>query len=390
MKYSRLIAGLLVVVLALWIIVGEQMSGASADAVVNARVVTLRAPVAGGLTVPERPLGARVTRGETLASISDPLVDSVRLHDLQMEQRLAQAEMDEVETLLSNARTLQDGLRDRVDIYRRERLAELEERLARAEERLALLEAGPPSVPVSGEEIDGTGADTGRLPAEPATRDLALSHARERVAVLSIARDAARQNVFLGDGYNDAPNAEQRMVELQGQIDQLDARLVTSRERLAALEERAGRERVRVNSQAGGDIAAPVDGIFWEVLEQDGVTVQRGDPIIRVADCTSAFVTLSVTERVYNQLSIGQAAKFRLGGQSQVHEATVGRLAGSGAAAVYRHLAVAPSPRHLERYDVTLIVPDLAADSTDSCLIGRTGRAFFDRRPLDWLRDLFA
>jgi multidrug resistance efflux pump len=49
MKYGRLIIGIVAVITALWIILGEQMSGASADAVVNAPVVTVRAPVAGNL-----------------------------------------------------------------------------------------------------------------------------------------------------------------------------------------------------------------------------------------------------------------------------------------------------------------------------------------------------
>ena len=56
MKYKRLILGLLAIILALWIIVGEQMSGATADAVVNAPIVTMRATVSGNLTVPARQL----------------------------------------------------------------------------------------------------------------------------------------------------------------------------------------------------------------------------------------------------------------------------------------------------------------------------------------------
>ena len=132
-----------------------------------------------------------------------------------------------------------------------------------------------------------------------------------------------------------------------------------------------------------------MDGLLWEVLEAEGVTVQRGDPLLRLVDCQATLVTVSVTERVYNGLSVGQAATFRLGGTSEVHDATISRLAGSGAATVYRNLAVAPSQRHLERYDVALIVPALRQAGPEGCMIGRTGRAFFDTRPLDGLRNLF-
>ena len=68
--------------------------------------------------------------------------------------------------------------------------------------------------------------------------------------------------------------------------------------------------------------------------------------------------------------------------------ANLARLAGSGAETVYRNLAVAPSQRHLQRYDVAVDVPGLAEDAGLACAIGRTGRVFFAARPLDWLRGL--
>lgn len=117
--------------------------------------------------------------------------------------------------------------------------------------------------------------------------------------------------------------------------------------------------------------------------------MQRGDAVARLLDCGSTLVTLSVTESVYNTLNVGDAALFRLRGETGNFDATVLRLAGAGAATFYRNLAVAPSQKHLERYDVTLLVPGLAADPELRCAIGRTGRVFFDRRPLDWLRSLW-
>ncbi|KIN72603.1 Curdlan synthesis protein [Sulfitobacter guttiformis KCTC 32187] len=101
------------------------------------------------------------------------------------------------------------------------------------------------------------------------------------------------------------------------------------------------------------------------------------------------MVNLSVSEGVYNTLTAGQSAEFRLLGSSRVFEATVLRLAGTGAATIYRNLAVAPSSKHLERYDVSLLVGGLHEDPELGCAVGRTGRVFFDRRPLDWLRRLF-
>lgn len=389
MNYTRVIVGVLAIVIALWIIVGEQMSGASADAVVNAPIVTLRAPVAGNLQMPARQPGSRATRGEVMASIVNPIVDRIRLDDLMMEVRFADAARDQIATLLSETQNIRRGLLERTRIFRARRLEELRARLSHAEARLALLQAGGQADQAGDQQLlDAVEQNDDRLPAEPRLNALVLDHARERVDVLRIALKAAEENVFLGDGYNDAPNAEQRVVELDSEIASLTTRLAEAEARSLAIQERADRERVRVNGQTGGELHSPVDGLFWQVLEADSVNVQRGDPILRLVDCQATMVTLSVTERVFNGLTIGQPARFRLGGSSDVHDATVGRLAGTGAETIYRNLAVAPSQRHLERFDVALIVPALRQSTAEGCMIGRTGRAFFETRPLDGLRDL--
>lgn len=397
MKYRRLILGLIAVAVALWIIVGEQMSGASADAVVNAPVVTLRATVAGNLSVPARQLGTRVAQGEVIASIQDPVVDRVRLDDLLMEMRLEEATRDQIAALMEDTEANRQALLERTGIFRERRLEELRTRLSHAEARLAILEGAPDEGSLAGDEAGDEAGEAllaaveetpERIPGEPRLEALVLDHARERVEVLRIALRAAEENVFLGDGYNDSPNAEQRAVELAGEIAVLETRLAEAEARLAAVGERVDRERLRVNGLTGGEMQSPVTGLLWEVLEADGVNVQRGDPLLRLVDCRATMVTASVTERVYNSLAVGDAARFRLGGSSTVYDGTVARLAGSGAETIYRNIAVAPSQRHLERFDVALIVPQLAQLGVEGCMIGRTGRAFFDGRPLDGLRRL--
>lgn len=59
----RFVLGIALVALALWVIVGELITGASADATINARVVKLRAPIAGDLDFPARELGTIVHAG---------------------------------------------------------------------------------------------------------------------------------------------------------------------------------------------------------------------------------------------------------------------------------------------------------------------------------------
>ncbi|HAW23202.1 MAG TPA: HlyD family secretion protein, partial [Pseudomonas sp.] len=319
MRYRRLILGIIAIVVALWIIVGEQMSGASADAMVNAPVITIRAPVAGNLSVPTRQFGARITQGEVIASIEDTVVDRVRLDDLLMEIRLEEATRVQIKALLSETQATREALLQRSQTFRSHRLEELRIRLSHAEARLEIFEAG--GAPTDEDEqrlLEAVDDGAERLPGEPRLDALVLDHARERVEVLQIALRAAEQGVFLGDGYNDAPNAEQRATELASEIAALQTRLAEAEERVAAVGERVDRERLRVNSLTGGDLQAPVTGLMWEVLQADSVNVQRGDPILRLVDCGATIVTASVTERVYNTLAVGEAARFRLGGSSTV------------------------------------------------------------------------
>ena len=53
MKLLRLILSIVLIAVALWVIIAEQMAGASANAFVNAPVVTIRANTAGDLSLPE-------------------------------------------------------------------------------------------------------------------------------------------------------------------------------------------------------------------------------------------------------------------------------------------------------------------------------------------------
>ncbi|WP_421907136.1 HlyD family secretion protein [Mameliella sp.] len=388
MKLLRLGISILLITVALWVIVAEQMAGASANAFVNAPVVTVRASTAGDLSLPDTPFGARVKKGQTIASVEDPLADTVRLNDLRMERGFVEAEIARIEADLEDTRDLRDSLLDRAEIFRAARLEELRTRLHHARLRLAILEGGELPEGTDQEILSLVGELPGRIPMEPGLAPLMLDHARERVEVLEIALATAQEGVFLGDGYNDSPHAKQRATELETVISQLENSLAEAQRRLEAVSTRSRRENLRVNALSGGEIAAPVNGLYWEILQSDGVNVQRGDPILRLVNCDATFVSLSVTELVFNSLRIGEAASFRLTGEDDVYEGTVARLAGAGAATIYQNLAVAPSERHLERYDVALLVPGLTADSERGCSIGRTGRAFFDERPLNWFRAL--
>uniref|UniRef100_UPI0025BFDCE2 HlyD family efflux transporter periplasmic adaptor subunit n=1 Tax=Marivita sp. TaxID=2003365 RepID=UPI0025BFDCE2 len=318
------------------------------------------------------------TENEVLASVTDPLVDAVRLNDLEMELSFAEAEVTRLESLIRATEEIAETLENRSQRFTERQIRDIELQLEHARDRLALY----------GVDADEDAAEQDASLAGNAA-SAAESLARQEVDLLENALAAARNGVFVGDGYNDAPNAEQRRVELVTVLDGFNADLVAAQARRAAIADRVDDARFSVNRLTEDEIEATTNGRIWEVLASDGERLQRGEPILRIVDCDALLVTLSVTENNYNSLRVGDTGQFRLSGSGEVYTGTVTRLAGAGAGTIYQNLAVAPSAEHLERFDVAMAVSGLETDSELSCPVGRTGRVFFEDRPLDWLRSVF-
>ncbi len=405
MRLTRLIIGAAVILLALWVLLGEQLAGTSTDAVVNARLSTIRAPIAGRVVLGARSLGASVQQGEELGTITDAIVDRVRLDDLQMERGIAQAELTRADSLLRAAEGEIGPLDERTATFRAERIAEIESRLEHARARLVLQESTPPVAAPAAAAVPATATTGAEDPlagsvdevqpdAHPEAAgaeiapSIALDYARERVDLLETELRAAEAGVFLAGGYNDAPWSEQQAAQLRTLVEDRRAARVEAASRLEAIDGRLTAARLSTSRVTGAPLSSTVRGQVWEVRADNGEHVQRGQDVMVLLDCESLFVTLSVTESVYSRLAVGSSARFRLSGDGRDYAATVIRLGGSGALTLYRNLAIAPSQKHLERFDVALLVPELATAEGLSCPVGRVGRVFFDRRPLDWLRGL--
>ncbi len=393
MRSIKIVAGLVLIFIALFVIIKEQTAGVSADAFVNARLTTTRAPIAGTFELVSRPLGARIDRGETIGTIVDPLVDNVRLADLNQQHLATKAELDRLNATAEGLTSSIEELQTRAENYQRERIEQLKSQIDGAQASAKAAEARLRYARLSldrSNRLSDQGVRTGealeqsRSLAEVAELDLANAQETVRSARINLA--AAERGIFLGDGYNDAPYSEQRISALEVQRDQLQASAAAQASVLEALDARIRAEQLRVNRLSSASLQANVSGLIWDYLAVSGEAVQRGQDLVTLVDCQSTIVTLSVTERVYNGITLGSSAQFRMNGSDQLLSGVVTRVAGSGASTVYENLAIAPSERHLERFDVTLDVPALRQEPELFCLIGRTGRVFFEDRPLDWLR----
>lgn len=396
MRLWKTVLGILLVGFALYTLVGEQIAGASADAVVNARLTTVRAPIAGRAKLQLKTLGARIRKGDPLGSLADSLVDTSNLFDLRNEQTKAETEAQRLRVTLAAIDSSIARLQARSEAYQSGRIRESEAQLtaARATAHASRSELElykkmlDRSTRLSAQGIEAR-ANFEQAQARVEVARRALESAQAQTAVREVTLDAARRGTFIGDGNNDVPYSDQRLGDLLLRKQEIMAELDAQTRSASALEARIGAERRLINRLSSASLTSNVDGIYWTVEIADGEVVQRGQDLLRLVDCSSTIVTLSVSESVYNSLAAGAVARFRMTGSSKVFEGTVIRLAGAGAADIYRNLAIAPSARHLERYDVALLVPALAADDELGCQVGRTGRVFFDGGPLSWLQRLW-
>lgn len=397
MTSLKILAGLALIVLGLFVILGEQLAAVSADAFINARLTTVSAPIAGEIDLVDRPLGARVSTGDPLASISDPLVDNVRLADLVRERADLDAEAKRNDQQLTTLSKHIVELERRSKVYAEERQRQLSSAVEAAKAASAAAEtklkyarlALQRSLGLRERGIEtGVSLENAQSLVEVTEREVQETAALERAA--AIQAEAAKRGTYLGDGYNDAPYSQQRISELRFEQNRLSAEAVAVEAQIRTLDLRITTERQRVNRFGSMPLNSNVDGILWDYLTASGETVQRGADLVRLVDCSSAMVTLSVSESVYNRIQLGDSVQFRLNGEPRILDGTVTRLAGSGASTLYSNLAVAPSREHLSRFDVTLDIPGLRNDPALRCLIGRTGRVFFEARPMDWLRRLWS
>ena len=362
----------------------------SVEAIVNARVITLRAPIEGELQSGStaREAGAALAPGDVLFRIDDPRADRGRLDDLSRQLAQARDERPRLAARLESARALLSDLSDQTRAFGAARIRQLEARHdaltadaaaahARALDAAAALERAS--------RLTAQGAGTA-VQASLAKRDADVAAQNEisaqgLIAVNDVELASARRGVFVGDSYNDRPTSAQRADDLRQQVVDFEQALNESDRRIARLSQDVADEQARYAQLSSAAVVAPARGSVWEVLTAPGEQVRRGQELVRVLDCGGAMVTATVSESVYNRLRVGAPAHFQPRDGGDDLAGTVISLTGSSTAPA--NFAILPSALARGAYHVTVSVPGLATAQT--CDVGRTGRVVFDGAHADLL-----
>ena len=366
-----------------WIPLQTVLQSSSVQAVINSRVVTLRAPIDGEVSAPDAALleAKVVPHGTLVLRIVNPRADRGRLDELRRQLARLESEQPALLAKLISAEAAQKDLAQQASRFTQGRIRQLEARIAelrslievagaRKEEAAAAVERAA-SLSRSGSV---SAVESARLARERTIAEQTEIGARRRLDASEVELTAAREGTFLGDSYNDRPSSVQREEEMRQRLDQLNADLATTNAELLWLRREVASQEARYASLSEAAVLLPVSGRIWEMMTSPGEDVRAGQPLLRVLDCSGAVVTANVTESVYNRLKVGAKAQFRPADGGPDLDGTVLNLTGAAGAAA--NLAINPDALSKEPYRVTVSVPKLKEAAND-CAVGRTGRVIF-------------
>ena len=354
----------------------------SVEAVVNVRLVSLRAPIDGKIEDADfaPTIGAVAPKGRFMLRISNSRADRARLDDLQRLVDEIESERSAVAKRVLRLREIHEQISHQARAFQAGRIRELEERAMDLKAQLAAAEASEFEAASTLERTKALAASGNQTKAalERAERDAKVATETQkslnhRLFFGEVELEAARRGEYVGDTYNDRPSSLQQADELSVRIAEAEAELSSRDQRLAKLHAELDAETARYSELSNAVLSSPIDARVWEVLVSPGEEVRRGQDLLRLLDCSGAIVTVTVREFVFNQLRVGDKALFRFAGQSDRHDGTIVRM--SGVAAPPDNLAIQPAGLSSGGYRIAVSVPDLASTQ---CGVGRTGTVVFN------------
>ncbi len=352
----------------------------SVEAVVNARVVTLRSPIEGEIVASPTELQAPgiLPRGVALLRIVDARADRGRLDELNGRIARLSSQRKANETRLVSARSGQTSLARRADAFRLGRIEQFKARVAELGSEVTAA-AGRAEEAVADRDraaLLARSGSMGKVQLAHLTRLAtiaieAASATRARLQAATVQLASAKDGILLSDGDGDLPNSVLRDDDLRRQIADLEAEIASLDAELRETRQQVGAEQARFGVLDEVTMTVPAAGRIWEAVVSPGEHVRAGQDLVRLIDCSTAMVTADVTESVYNRLAFGSTARFIPADGGPDLAGRVVQL--TGVAAAPANLAIEPAALRKEPYRVSVSIP--SADG--ACAVGRTGRVVF-------------
>lgn len=384
----RLLLAFALVGIGAWAFLPYAVFRVAPSAFVNAELVRVTAPLSGRLSDALPAKGAWIDSPVKTALISAFLPDRTRLVTFEQQRDAANASVDLAAKQIDELIAADRDLAKRTGAHRTAMVERIRHEIQEADAELNACHAEERNrgqVRDRAKTLSESGIMTKlRLDEAQAAYEDAVSRCQAlaaRVNRLNGETRAARDGIFVQDGFNDAPYSEQQRDRLLLRRQELEAELLNDRSRLAGLQAEITEERSRLEQLSDYQVTLPAGHLVWNVLASPGFAVVEGQPVLDLADCGRRFLVVNMPERDFETINAGDEAAVRLLGTDDWLEGRVQQVRGSAARSDERLLAaqVPDPPSHHITVEVALPKGSLAKDKSRFCDIGRLAEVRFDR-----------
>jgi len=337
-RFLRFTIGVGLLGLPIWFLMPGLWTVTSAQAVVNAHVITLTSPIEGVVTLSPPPLGRLVAQGSVLLQIDSPMVDQRNIDELNTEVATLVGRVGALKQHRAKTEALKGELLISFNNYKdsmvRRVAHELEEARSEAEAADAALRQ---RVSEEGEEQArsrrGLGSqrelNLARFTAEIASKNAA--RATTAVTRLSHQLESMKRGVFTGpgDSRNDVPYSQQRIHELTVQQLDDDARIQENQARITHLERQIETGTRRAKTRSSYQLRAPIDGIVWRHFVAQESAVGPQTKLMQIIITSSVFIDATLNEKYADDIRPGDEVMVRLIGSDVEAPGTVKYILGA-------------------------------------------------------------
>ncbi|BDW96273.1 hemolysin D [Thalassospira tepidiphila] len=389
----RLTVALAIVVIAIWQLAPLTVSDIRPNGVVNAKLVTIQAPISGQLVRAIPDVGEPVSAGSVVTRITDDTEPQALLAQLDGEYQLLRSRktalVEKLSTLNGLRRELGERVREMVTGSMESLHYKMLEAAARQKGWMSVVKERDLSLARQKTLLaDGHVAKARVEEAESLLEQAQQEVERARADEERYRKEsgALEKGVFVGDGQNDVPYSQQRLDEVVLAIADLNVQLTETNGRMASLEKQLRDESARAGRRESMLVRSPIDGLIWRRMATELATVTKNNDLAKILDCSDIRIEVPVDESLSDRMEIGAVVSVRLQGSPETFEGIISGVIGTRA--VSPELEYAALPPLLKKDEVLLVVniPDSGFEDRPEtfCNVGRRAEVSIPSRLHSW------
>jgi len=355
------------------------------DAVVDADFIELATPISGQLMELKVEAGTAVQKGQPLAMVQNPRASDADVRQLRTALTTAEARLEQVEQefrlqselaaafqrdannqqKLETARSSNDLDQLKADLARERQELAFSQRDVKRQEELFRVGA-----------VSETVVDRARTAVEQNRDQIRGIEANIRAQTNRL--QAAERNLNL-DRTRGGTDPLPRLQESTLKLAQLQGKRASAQHQVKGLQAQLDTAETLFQQQSNLWLDAPVPAVVWRVQARTGDTLRAQQPVLRLVNCASRWVTTYVSESDLKRLRIGSRARIDLigeeldlRGQVDLIRSGVGRLSGKDEEPVPLPINLARESQVRVRID-----SDVPAPPRKLCFVGYSARVIF-------------